>query len=156
MPIGPVQLLVVGFNHPDFQGQIRAELDRLHDNDLVRVIDALAVHNDAHRGVEALHQSQLSGDDQAAFGARVGRLIGLGAAGEEAARPGSRRGRCHLSRNGPAGREKQCLDHLAEWRGAPPGAPWEPARSPPRPLPPPRSWPRRWRGAAWGGEPPAA
>ena len=40
MAIGPVQLLVVGFKHPDFQGEIRAELDRLRDNDLVRVIDS--------------------------------------------------------------------------------------------------------------------
>jgi hypothetical protein len=43
MAIGPVQLLVVGFSHPQFQGEIRAELDRLRDNDLVRVIDVLAV-----------------------------------------------------------------------------------------------------------------
>jgi hypothetical protein len=31
MAIGPVQLLVVGFKRPDFQGEIRAELDRLRD-----------------------------------------------------------------------------------------------------------------------------
>jgi hypothetical protein len=43
MAIGPVQLLVLGFKHPDFQGEIREELDRLRDNDLVRVVDALAV-----------------------------------------------------------------------------------------------------------------
>ena len=29
MPIGPVQLLVVGFENPDFRGQIMAELERL-------------------------------------------------------------------------------------------------------------------------------
>ena len=43
MAIGPVQLLVLGFKQPDYQGEIRAELERLRDNDLVRVIDALAV-----------------------------------------------------------------------------------------------------------------
>ena len=47
MAIGPVQLLVLGFDHPDFQGEIVAELDRLKENDVVRVIDALAVHKDA-------------------------------------------------------------------------------------------------------------
>ena len=31
MTIGPVQLLVLGFRHPDFQGEIRAELQRLRD-----------------------------------------------------------------------------------------------------------------------------
>ena len=81
MAIGPVQLLVVGFKQPDFQGEIREELDRLRDNDLVRVIDALAVRKDADGNVDVLHESQLSGDQQAAFGALVGGLIGLGAAG---------------------------------------------------------------------------
>ncbi|WP_433505435.1 hypothetical protein ACQP04_02350 [Pseudonocardia halophobica] len=43
MTIGPVQMLVLGFDHPNFQGRIRAELDRLRDDDMVRVIDFLAV-----------------------------------------------------------------------------------------------------------------
>jgi hypothetical protein len=29
MTIGPVQLLVLGFDHPNFQGEILAELQRL-------------------------------------------------------------------------------------------------------------------------------
>jgi len=28
MAIGPVQLLLLGFSHPEFPGQIRGELDR--------------------------------------------------------------------------------------------------------------------------------
>ena len=36
MAIGPVQLLVLGFKEPNFSGEIRAELDRLRDNDLIR------------------------------------------------------------------------------------------------------------------------
>jgi uncharacterized membrane protein len=92
MAIGPVQLLVLGFSHPEFQGEIRGELDRLRDNDLVRVIDALAVHKDAGGNVKTLHDSQLSKDQQAAFGALVGGLIGLGAAGEEGFELGAERG----------------------------------------------------------------
>jgi uncharacterized membrane protein len=92
MAIGPVQLLVLGFSHPDFQGGIRGELDRLRDNDLVRVIDALAVQKDADGNVTTLHDSQLTGDQQAAFGALVGGLIGLGAAGEEGFDIGAERG----------------------------------------------------------------
>ena len=92
MAIGPAQLLVLGFKQPDFQGEIRAELDRLRDNDLVRVIDALAVGKDADGNVDVLHDSQLSGDQQAAFGALVGGLIGLGAAGEEGFEIGAERG----------------------------------------------------------------
>ena len=100
MAIGPVQLLVVGFKHPDFQGEIREELDRLRDNDLVRVIDALAVRKDADGNAEALHASQLSGDEQAAFGALVGGLIGLGAAGEEGFEIGAERGAAVAERGG--------------------------------------------------------
>jgi AMP-binding enzyme C-terminal domain len=54
------------------QGQIRGELDRLRDNGLVRVIDALAVHQDADGDVKTLDDSQLSDDEQAAFGALAG------------------------------------------------------------------------------------
>jgi hypothetical protein len=43
MAIGPVQLLVLGFNHPNFHGEIIQELERLRDSDTIRVIDALAV-----------------------------------------------------------------------------------------------------------------
>jgi uncharacterized membrane protein len=92
MAIGPVQLLVLGFSHPDFQGEIRGELERLRDSDLVRVIDALAVHKDADGDVKTLHESQLTGDQQQAFGALVGGLIGLGAAGEEGFELGAERG----------------------------------------------------------------
>ena len=92
MAIGPVQLLVVGFSHPQFQGGIRAELDRLRDNNLVRVIDVLAVRKDADGNVQALHESQLSPDEQQAFGAIVGGLIGLGAAGQEGFELGAEHG----------------------------------------------------------------
>lgn len=44
MAIGPVQLLVLGFQEPDFHGEVIAELERLRASDTVRVIDALAVH----------------------------------------------------------------------------------------------------------------
>jgi hypothetical protein len=77
--IGPVQLLVLGFGHPEDQGEIRGELDRLRDNGLVRVIDALAVYKDADGNVKTLDDSQLSDDEQAAFGALPGGLDGRSA-----------------------------------------------------------------------------
>ena len=40
MAIGPVQLIVLGFNHPNFHGEIIQELERLRESDTVRVIDA--------------------------------------------------------------------------------------------------------------------
>ena len=113
MAIGPVQLLVLGFSHPDFRGEIRKELDRLRDNDLVRVIDALAVQKDADGNVTSLHESQLSSDDQAAFGALVGALIGLGAAGEEGMEVGAERGASAVEERGGVF-DEEAWDVLAE------------------------------------------
>ena len=92
MAIGPVQLIVIGFNHPDFHGEIIAELERLHDEDTVRVIDALAVHKDADGEIEVVHLSNLSKDDAIELGSKVGALIGLGIEGEEGAEEGAELG----------------------------------------------------------------
>jgi uncharacterized membrane protein len=83
MAIGPVQLIVLGFNHPEFHGEIIAELERLRESDTVRVIDALAVHKDADGEIEVQHLSNLSTDEAIELGSKVGALIGLGIEGEE-------------------------------------------------------------------------
>src|SRR3954467_6365583 len=83
MTIGPVQLLVLGFQHPEFHGEIIAELERLRESDTVRVIDALAVHKDADGEIEVAHLSNLSKDEAIELGSKVGALIGLGIEGEE-------------------------------------------------------------------------
>jgi len=81
--IGPVQLLVLGFNHPDFRGEIIEELERLRDSGTVRVIDSLAVYKDADGEIEVQHLSNLSRDEAQELGSVVGALIGLGIDGEE-------------------------------------------------------------------------
>jgi hypothetical protein len=83
MSIGPVQLIVLGFDHPDFRGEIVAELERLSENDAVRVIDALAVYKDADGELEVAHLSNASDDQASEFGRVVGALIGLDVEGEE-------------------------------------------------------------------------
>jgi uncharacterized membrane protein len=83
MAIGPVQLLVLGFNHPNFHGEIIDELERLRESDTVRVIDALAVHKDAEGETEVAHLSNLTLDEAVELGSKVGALIGLGIEGEE-------------------------------------------------------------------------
>jgi uncharacterized membrane protein len=83
MAIGPVQLIVLGFNHPEFHGEIIAELERLKESDTVRVIDALAVYKDASGEIEVEHLSNLSEEEAVELGTTVGALIGLGIEGEE-------------------------------------------------------------------------
>lgn len=85
MTIGPVQLLVLGFDHPDFKGEILTEFDRLKESDVVRVIDGIAVQKDRDGNVAVLKRSDLSEQEAEEFGAIVGGLIGLGAAGVEGA-----------------------------------------------------------------------
>ena len=83
MAIGPVQLLVLGFSHPNFHGEIIAELERLRDSDTVRVIDALAVYKDAAGDLEVEHLSNLSEQEAIEVGSKIGALVGLGIDGEE-------------------------------------------------------------------------
>ena len=83
MAVGPVQLLVLGFTEPDFQGEITRELEKLRQSDTVRVIDALAVHKDAAGAIEVQHLSNLTNDEAAELGSKVAALVGLGIAGEE-------------------------------------------------------------------------
>jgi len=89
MAIGPVQLIVLGFSHPEFHGEIVAELERLKESDTVRVIDALAVHKDADGEIEVVHLSNLSKDEAIELGSMVGALVGLGIEGEEGMHTGA-------------------------------------------------------------------
>jgi uncharacterized membrane protein len=83
MAIGPVQLIVLGFSHPEFHGEIIAELERLRASDTVKVIDALAVHRDAEGEIEVAHLSNLTKEEAVELGSKVAALIGLGVEGEE-------------------------------------------------------------------------
>ena len=83
MAIGPVQLIVLGFEQPEFHGEIIAELERLRESDTVRVIDSLAVYKDAEGEIEVMHLSNLTRDEAIELGSKVAALIGLGIEGEE-------------------------------------------------------------------------
>ena len=89
MAIGPVQLIVLGFRHPDFHGEIIAELERLRESDTVRVIDSLAVYKDADGELEVEHLSNLSESEAIEYGTKIGALIGLGIEGEEGVEAGA-------------------------------------------------------------------
>ena len=92
MAIGPVQLIVLGFRHPDFHGRIIEELERLRESDTVRVIDALAVYKNAAGDLEAMHLSNLSQDEAIELGSKIGALIGLGFEGEDGMAAGAKAG----------------------------------------------------------------
>ncbi len=83
MAIGPVQLLVIGFDSPEFRGEALDELARLRESNAIKVIDALALYKDPEGVMNIMRIANLTEDESVEFGAKVGALIGLGAAGEE-------------------------------------------------------------------------
>jgi uncharacterized membrane protein len=92
MAIGPVQLIVLGFQHPDFHGEVIAELEKLRQTDTVRVIDALAVYKSANGDIDVEHLSNLTTNEAIELGSKIGALIGLGIDGEEGMQAGATAG----------------------------------------------------------------
>jgi len=105
--IGPVQLLIVGFDD-QFKGEIRSELQRLRELDIVRLVDLIVVRKDADGNVEVVHQSDLSVEEAEHVGAFAGALIGLGIGGDEGAQRGAELGAI-------AGSDGHVLDDDEAW-----------------------------------------
>ena len=103
MAIGPVQLIVLGFQHPDFHGEIIAELERLRASDTIRVIDSLAIYKSADGDLEAEHLSNLSEQEAIELGSKIGALIGLGFEGEEGMVAGAEAGAAAVAEQGGVG-----------------------------------------------------
>jgi hypothetical protein len=57
--MGPVQVLVVGFDEPSFTGEVLAEFDRLGEAGIVRLIDVVVVERH-HDGT--IHTVELPAD----------------------------------------------------------------------------------------------
>jgi uncharacterized membrane protein len=109
MEFGPVQLLVVGFEEGKFSGEILAELRRLREHDIVRLVDLMFVARGEDGEFEAVEHSDLPSDEAEAFGALAGALLGLGADGEEGAEAGAVAGAAAVDERGSV------LDPDAVW-----------------------------------------
>jgi uncharacterized membrane protein len=92
MEIGPVQMLVVGFEDGKFEGEILAELRRLREHDIIRMVDLLFVTKDEQGDVVKVEHSDLTQEEAIEFGALAGALLGLGADGEEGVEAGAEAG----------------------------------------------------------------
>jgi uncharacterized membrane protein len=108
MPIGPVQLLVVSFDKPDFSGEILEELKRLREHEVIRLIDALAVKKNSDGSLTALQWSDLSIEEAEGLGATVGALLGLGVGGEAGMEAGAIAGM-------EAGSDGHLIDEAEVW-----------------------------------------
>jgi uncharacterized membrane protein len=89
MEFGPVQMLVLEFDRDRLKGEILPELERLREEDIIRLVDLVVVQKDDAGAVTALETSDLTADEATTYGALVGALIGFGAAGEAGAEIGA-------------------------------------------------------------------
>jgi uncharacterized membrane protein len=73
-----MQLVVLGFEGGEFRGEVLAELTRLAEHDIVRLVDAVVVRKNEDGSIELLEIAQeLGGGGEP--GVLVGRLTGLSA-----------------------------------------------------------------------------
>ncbi len=129
MAIGPVQLIVLGFTHPKFHGEIIAELERLRESDTVRVIDALGGLQGRGRGdrgrapEQPLHRRGDRAGQQDRRPDRPGRRGRGGDGGRRGGRGGGGGGRgARVHRRGRLGRARGHPERLGR-RADPAGAP---------------------------------
>ena len=116
MAIGPVQIIVIGFDEPEFRGTVLRELQALRAFGAVRLIDALFVSKDDWGGLIRMEMSDLTEAEKMEFGAVIGGMIGFGAAGLEGAEVGEELGALAASENvfGVSGEELQAFSENLE------------------------------------------
>lgn len=76
--IAPLQLLMVGFEGPKFEGRIAKELDKLRGSNLVRIVDGVVIYKNSKGEVEVQEKSDLSFEEAGQYGAVIGALLGVG------------------------------------------------------------------------------
>lgn len=85
---GPIQLLVIVFEDPDFHNQIGLELNSVMDKGIIRLIDFLFLWKDRDGSVVSMAATELDEKERIHFGAFIGGLMGFGAGGKEGAAAG--------------------------------------------------------------------
>ena len=75
---GPVQIVVLGFEDVKFEAEIIPKLQRLHDAEIVRLVDMVIVTKSQSGELVPVKASELTEDESAQFGKIAGALVGLG------------------------------------------------------------------------------
>ena len=89
MAYGPLHLIVLGFDKPNFEGWVADELEFFRDSGIIRLIDATAIYKDADGNLDSLQVSDIDLEERVAVAGVIGGLLGLGAAGMEGAELGA-------------------------------------------------------------------
>ena len=70
--MGPLQILVVGFDGNHFKGEIAPELSRLRREGIVRIVDLVLVRKDDNGAVAVVTASDLDWEEAVEFGEFAG------------------------------------------------------------------------------------
>jgi uncharacterized membrane protein len=78
MTIGPVQVIIFGFDRSDqFRGEILEELTNLRGRGLIRLLDLFLARKDPSGEIIAAETSGLTQQEEVEFGRVVGKLLGV-------------------------------------------------------------------------------
>ena len=117
--IGPLQVLVIGFEEPRLDGSILGELKEASDAGAIKVVDALGVYKSETGDIMAAAVSELTEDEAIVYGAWVGALVGLGAGGAAGAEVGAVVGAMSAVDEYDYGLDDESIESIAE--DIPPG-----------------------------------
>jgi len=95
--LGPIEIMVVDFDGYRFKGEILPELERLKENDIVRMVDLLVVRKDRSGALAILTATDLGMQEMLEFGAKIGSLIGSGIAYDDSTVEGALAGLAMVS-----------------------------------------------------------
>jgi hypothetical protein len=113
MEFGPIQILALGFPSTErLEGRIAEELARASDAGIIRIVDALAVIAEDDE-VAVLRVSDLDEEQREELAAKVGALVGLGAAGIDGFLAGAELG-AEVAEEGGLGLVEEIADELVD------------------------------------------
>jgi uncharacterized membrane protein len=114
MEFGPLQFFVIGFTDPQLDGRLLSALEDASNAGLIRVVDLLGVYKSEEGEVVAAEMSELTEDEAISYGAWVGSLIGLGAAGAAGAEMGAIVGGMSAADEYEYGLDEEALSSIAD------------------------------------------
>jgi uncharacterized membrane protein len=82
-------MIVIGFDAPEPDGSVLAELRAIREQGFIRLVDALGVMKDEEGSVWSVEVSDLEEEEVVLAGAAIGALLGAGAVGLEGAEMGA-------------------------------------------------------------------
>jgi uncharacterized membrane protein len=78
MTVGPVQVIVFGFERTDqFRGEVLEELSNLRGRGLIRLMDLFLAVKDRNGKITSVELNDLSKDESVEFGKVIGKLLGI-------------------------------------------------------------------------------